>query len=227
LGAPRPGTPPLQLAHARASSLLCLASTNRTAAHLIEPPSPAPHSGPPSATDRMDDWSASDRAPAAVSGPAPNHPRPVTSALTRARPFMDGGAHLAQLSASAPAGSRFWAAGLSGRLRLGGLAEHAGDEFVPAADAQLVEDRLEVVLDGVCQPDLPAGRANPHQPSSHPDGQTRSGRTRRAALEFLTNADDERRHEGRRVMVYLWGALRVSTSWLRAAARLAVCWRRA
>jgi len=37
----------------------------------------------------MDDWSASDRAPAAVSGPAPNHPRPVTSALTRARPFMD------------------------------------------------------------------------------------------------------------------------------------------
>src|SRR5215207_4324061 len=84
---PGPGRPPPQLAHARASSFLCLASTNRTAAHLIEPPSPARHSGPPSATEWM--TGALPTAPAAASGPAPNHPRPLTSALTRARPFMD------------------------------------------------------------------------------------------------------------------------------------------
>ena len=37
----------------------------------------------------MDDWSASDTLPAYVKDGTNNHPRSVTSTLTRARPFMD------------------------------------------------------------------------------------------------------------------------------------------
>jgi hypothetical protein len=62
-------------------------------------------SAPPLVPRLMDDWSASDRAPAAVSGPALNHPRPMTLALARARPFMD------DFHASSDAG-------VSGRMRV-------------------------------------------------------------------------------------------------------------
>ena len=72
-----PGALPGREVHARASSLLCLASFSasiRTAVGLIEPPSTARHSGPPRATGWMTGASSQAATRSANRPPTPRAP---------------------------------------------------------------------------------------------------------------------------------------------------------
>ncbi len=84
--------------HARASSLLCLASlpnSSRTAARLIEPPSTARHSGPPRATGWMTAASSQAGTRSANQRPTPQSTMTTTTLparLTRPRQAPPAGA---------------------------------------------------------------------------------------------------------------------------------------